>query len=559
MTKCFCMDDIKNSISHFFELISCGKSEDLHPYLCQSGYINYKNDDGQTPVLIAIVSRQIESLSLLILNGVNLNTPNRIGQTPLHVSILIDFPKAQELLLYSDCNINTTDKAGRSALHYCTMSGNIQLFKSLLNAKADPNIKDKRGRTVLMTAANAFLNSDGRLKKFLDLDDKDQIFATTYQYYQTMTQVLIESGHDLNSTDIEGKNALKYSIYYRNHELTLVLLEKGISKPDEEDIEALTDLQWEDCLFFINENGAGFFTLDDYLHDENHEIDFDHDDFLEKIEGEQLEEIKKIISGDLDDNFGSSHTVVKGMFESFQETAEKIYGTKEVIDEKLKIKGNKEAIDKNVKTLKGTKEDVGEETILIKGKKPKEEKSNSPGDDFNYLNKIDKEQKKKVYSKNKLGQGPLMIAAAKGNLQQVKSLIKEGAQVNARDFSGKNALIYAVLNGQVDIVKRLLEAENIDLDVKDEKGANAFLYAVTKGRYDILELFLQTNMFRYVRIKGKTALMIAAEKGFEDIVNLLIASGVNPGERDYKGQTAADYAQEKGFKGLSTTIRKKIF
>ena len=49
----------------------------------------------------------------------------------------------------------------------------------------------------------------------------------------------------------------------------------------------------------------------------------------------------------------------------------------------------------------------------------------------------------------------LFIAAKNGNPQKVNELLSRGANINATDGSGSTALMYASLNGQINIVNVL--------------------------------------------------------------------------------------------------------
>lgn len=67
-------------------------------------------------------------------------------------------------------------------------------------------------------------------------------------------------------------------------------------------------------------------------------------------------------------------------------------------------------------------------------------------------------------------------------------LIKNGADVNARNEAGKTPLHYAASHGQTEIVRRLLEA-GADPDVKDKNNYTPLLLASTgRGYQDIISL-----------------------------------------------------------------------
>lgn len=61
-----------------------------------------------------------------------------------------------------------------------------------------------------------------------------------------------------------------------------------------------------------------------------------------------------------------------------------------------------------------------------------------------------------------------LLKASFGNLGAVKTLIAEGANENTTDLDGRSPLHYASIEGQLDIVKYLVEL-NVQIDKKDNK------------------------------------------------------------------------------------------
>lgn len=52
----------------------------------------------------------------------------------------------------------------------------------------------------------------------------------------------------------------------------------------------------------------------------------------------------------------------------------------------------------------------------------------------------------------------IIEAAMSGNLEELKKLISDGADVNAKNDDGKTALIYAAMYGHMDCVELLKKA-----------------------------------------------------------------------------------------------------
>jgi ankyrin repeat protein len=81
----------------------------------------------------------------------------------------------------------------------------------------------------------------------------------------------------------------------------------------------------------------------------------------------------------------------------------------------------------------------------------------------------------------------LLDAVYEGDLQRVKSVLDQGADVNAKDIDGWTALMYASLNGYADIVKYLID-HGADINVKNKYGETALLLASKHDYQDIVAL-----------------------------------------------------------------------
>ncbi len=103
----------------------------------------------------------------------------------------------------------------------------------------------------------------------------------------------------------------------------------------------------------------------------------------------------------------------------------------------------------------------------------------------------------------------LIMSASKGHLNNVRNLLKRGADINAVTIDDISALMYAAENGDFDMVRFLID-----------NGANP----------------------NHKPFNGITALISAAKLNFQKIAEYLINNGANLNARDEEGVTALHYA-----------------
>jgi ankyrin repeat protein len=144
----------------------------------------------------------------------------------------------------------------------------------------------------------------------------------------------------------------------------------------------------------------------------------------------------------------------------------------------------------------------------------------------------------------------LITPSMKGDIDTVRRLLEEGADVNAKtNYDEKTALMYASIYGQTEIAKLLLE-KGADVNAKDYRGTTAFILASLNGRTEIAKLFLEKGADVNARENdGTTALISASKEQEEDnteIVKFLLEKGADVNAKDNDGFIALMYATMYG-------------
>ncbi len=121
----------------------------------------------------------------------------------------------------------------------------------------------------------------------------------------------------------------------------------------------------------------------------------------------------------------------------------------------------------------------------------------------------------------------LITAAARGDTPAVQRLVADGADLDARDRSGRTALLAAVQGNHIAAARVLIDAGS-DVNAKDALQDSPYLFAGASGHLDILRMTLSHGAdLRSTNRYGGTALIPACERGHVDTVRTLIAAGVD--------------------------------
>lgn len=140
----------------------------------------------------------------------------------------------------------------------------------------------------------------------------------------------------------------------------------------------------------------------------------------------------------------------------------------------------------------------------------------------------------------------LIPAASSGHLDVCKLLVKEGIDVNAKDKDGITALMEASIMGHDKIVEFLLE-NGAEVNAVASSEVSALWLAASEGRIGVMKLLLKNGAdATNTRIDGITALMTASVGGHSEAVQVLLENGADPTIVDHDALTPLMNAAENG-------------
>ena len=132
-----------------------GNSNNLISKYCPNiSLINSKidSDIGNTPLILALLSKDINSFTKLLSLNASPDVPNNEGNTPLHISVLNNNFNFLLLLLQNNADCNIRNKEGNTPLHLAVIKKEKNIIQTLLKNGANPNFKNNLGQTPLHLA-----------------------------------------------------------------------------------------------------------------------------------------------------------------------------------------------------------------------------------------------------------------------------------------------------------------------------------------------------------------------------------------------------------------------
>lgn len=175
---------------------------------------------------------------LLVERGANIEQPNEDGHTPLLIAIQIGNEQMVRMLLAHGANQNVYDEFGdftRTALHHACLKGCLESVQVLLDAGADINLQrdNDDGETALMAAAQlgymeivrVLLDAGGDV----NLQDNDGCTALFEARGEDITRLLLDRGAHVDHQDNDGRTPLESACRRGHVEVARLLLDRGAS------------------------------------------------------------------------------------------------------------------------------------------------------------------------------------------------------------------------------------------------------------------------------------------------------------------------------------------
>jgi ankyrin repeat protein len=156
--------------------------------------------------------------------------------------------------------------------------------------------------------------------------------------------------------------------------------------------------------------------------------------------------------------------------------------------------------------------------------------------------------------------GPLQDAARAGDGALMQQLLRDGADINERDENGETALFAAARAGHYSVSDQLMVA-GADSSIRNNHGLTVLHAAVLGGMAGVVATLIgedyrtkRVDMDDHENDLGVTPLYLAAEANLGNMVAYLATFGADPDIPDKAGLTALTIAGQKGYDDLVTVL-----
>ena len=484
--------------------------------------LNVRNEDGNTPLDVAVMSGREQSAQLLIDAGADINISDNKQRTALHMAACNGYNDIVDALIKRpDVSLNVRNENGDTPLNVAADNGRAASARLLIDAGADINISDNNQWTALHTAAYFGYNDivDALIKRpdvNLNVRNEDgdtPLHSAAWSGREQSARLLIDAGADINISDNQQWTALHIAAHFGHSSIVGELIKAPHLN-----------------LNVRNENGNTPLNLAVY--------------------NGRAASARLLIDAGADINIP----------DKYQQTALHMAacnGYNDIVDALIK----RPDMNLNVRNENG---DTPLNVAADNGRAASARLLIDAGADINIPDKYQqtalhmaacngyndivdaliKRPDMNLNVRNENGDTPLNVAADNGRAASARLLIDAGADINIPDKYQQTALHMAACNGYNDIVDALIKRPDVNLNVRNENDNTPLHLAVYNGRAASARLLIDAGAnINIPDNKQQTALHMAACNGYNDIVDALIKRpDVNLNVRNEDGNTPLDVA-----------------
>ncbi|XP_028275358.1 ankyrin repeat and protein kinase domain-containing protein 1 [Parambassis ranga] len=239
----------RKSLLHY--TVASGDPQSVKHVLKLGAEVNCTTARGYTPLIIAVLHRFHDIISLLMEHGADATQGDEDQWTPLHFAAQNGDDRTLRLLLDKGAVADAREKGGWMPLHLACQNGHetvVRLLLSRLSQEAVTESKEAEGRTPLhLASAYGHLNiaklllSQGADPSATDASLSTALHLSAEQGHNRVVRQLMMSGANPDSADSKGCTPLHLAAFRGHTGICRQLLSKG-ANPDSRTLQGWTPM-----------------------------------------------------------------------------------------------------------------------------------------------------------------------------------------------------------------------------------------------------------------------------------------------------------------------------
>ncbi|KAL4577960.1 hypothetical protein LXL04_014075 [Taraxacum kok-saghyz] len=135
-------------------------------------------------------------------------------------------------------------------------------------------------------------------------------------------------------------------------------------------------------------------------------------------------------------------------------------------------------------------------------------------------------------------------SAYNGDLSQLKSLIRAGADPSIKDYDGRSPLHLAASKGHENIALYLIQ-QGVEVNIYDNFGNTPLFEAIKSGHDKVASLLVEKGASLKIDDSG-SFLCLSVSRGDIDFIRRILSNGIDPNSKDYDFRTPLHVATSQG-------------
>jgi len=223
-----------DSISALCFAIEEGHTEVVNILLDNGALIEVRDNDGCTPLWCAAASGQSDIVRSLVSLGADVNKQSYDGSSALSIASEKGHAAVVNILLHNGARIETRDNDGCTSLWFAASHGQTDVVRALMSAGADVNTQRNNG-----TSALGFASENGHveivnilLDNGAQIETRDNLGCTPLWFAAANGQTdvvrrLVSAGADVNTQGNDSVSALGFASQEGHIDTVKILLDNG--------------------------------------------------------------------------------------------------------------------------------------------------------------------------------------------------------------------------------------------------------------------------------------------------------------------------------------------